>query len=100
MTFLTCNNQKDAQTLLDDINAAYGCPYKAVNGYVMDAWDFVTKSDADDIWGFAKPEARLGKTSEELEAVLTSGYTEHDNKPLGWFNEEFGTDIYNLNKGI
>ncbi len=88
MTFNTWNNRADAQTSLDEINKAYGCPYKATNGYVMDEWDFVTKSDAGDVWGFSRAEARLDKAVEELEAVLVVGSTELAKKPSNWIAEE------------
>ena len=54
----------------------------------METWDNVTKSDAEDKWGFTKPEAQLGKTVEELEAALTAGYTELDNRPSNWIPQE------------
>ena len=88
MTFLTWNNQADSDTSLAAANALYGCKYTASNGYVMDTWDNVTKSNVEEKWGFAKPAARLGRTLEELEAALVSGYTELDNKPLNWIPEE------------
>ena len=88
MTFLTWNNQADADASLAAVNALYGCKYTESSGYIMDTWDNVTKSDAEEKWGFAKPEVRLGKTTEELEAALVSGYTELDNKPLNWIPEE------------
>ena len=88
MTFLTWNNQADADTSLAAVNTLYGCKYSDNKGYVMDTWDNVTKSDAEEKWGFTKPEPRLGKTIEELEAVLIAGYTERDNKPFNWIPQE------------
>jgi len=88
MTFLTWNNQADADASLAAVNASYGCKYTASNGYVMEVWDSVTKSDAEEKWGFAKPEARLQKTIEELEATLVAGYTELSERPSNWIPEE------------
>lgn len=87
MTFLTWNNQADADASLAAVNALYGCEYIADNGYIMSTWDNVTKSDAEDKWGFAKPEARLGKTVGELEAVLVVGYAELSERPSNWITE-------------
>ena len=87
MSFLTWNNQADADASLAAVNAVYGCPY--TNGsYSIDTWDVVAKSDAENKWGFIYPEARLGKTVEELEAALVAGYTEHQNRPNGWVATE------------
>ena len=88
MTFLTWDNQTDADSSLAAVNAGYGCEYTGNTGYIMETWDNVTKSNVEEKWGFAKPEARLGKTIEELEAALVSGYTELDNKPSNWIPEE------------
>lgn len=88
MTFLTWNNQADADSSLAAVNAVYGCEYTGNTGYIMETWDNVTKSDAEDKWGFTEPEAQLGKTVEELEAALTAGYTELDNRPSNWVPQE------------
>ncbi len=88
MTFLTWNNQVDADTSLEAVNALYGCKYTESSGYIMNEWDDVTKSDAEEKWGFTKPEALHGKTIEELKAALVSGYTELDNKPSNWIPAE------------
>ena len=47
MSVLVWNNQGDAAGSLLAINAMYGCPYLAENGYRMDRWDFVVKNDAE-----------------------------------------------------
>jgi len=86
MPFLSWNNQADADTSLAAVNAVYGCPIH--NGYTMTTWDNVTKSDAEDKWGFNKPEERLGKTSAELDAALVAGFTETANRPEDWIPEE------------
>lgn len=88
MTFLTWNNQADADVSLAAVKDVYGCKYTGSNGYIMDIWDNLTKSHVEEKWGFIKPEPRLGKTIEELEAALISGYTELDNIPSNWFPEE------------
>lgn len=88
MTFLTWDNQSDADTSLAAVNTAYGCPIEKANGYIMTTWAVVTKSDAEDKWGFEKPKAVHGKTIEELEAALTAGYTELAERPADWISEE------------
>lgn len=88
MTLLTWDNQSDADTSLAAVNAAYGCPIQKENGYTMIAWTAVTKSNAEDKWGFEKPIATHGKTIEELEAVLVAGYNELAARPSDWLAEE------------
>lgn len=83
MTFLTWNNEQDATDSLAAIDTVYGCSYEGDSGYVMATWDTVTKHDTSDLWGFNAPSPRLGKTQEELDAVLVAGYTEGD-KPSDW----------------
>lgn len=86
--FLTWDNQADAETSIAAVDTVYGCAYTAENGYIMNTWATVTKSDAENKWGFTKPEARLGKTEAELEAVLVVGYTELDSRPEDWATPE------------
>ena len=86
MAFLTWDNQTDADTSIAAIDTVYGCPVQ--NGYKMTTWANVTKSDAENKWGFEKPEARLGKTVVELMAVVTAGYTELSERPSDWFPAE------------
>lgn len=88
MTFLTWNNQADADASLAAVNTLYGCKYTADNGYIMSVWDNVTKSDAEEKWGFAKPEARLGKTVDELMNLLVGDYTEETQSPVDWIADE------------
>ena len=85
MTFLTWDNQTAANTSLAVIDGVYGCPVS--NGYTMTTWAIVTKSDAEEKWGFDKPKAIHGKTIEELEAVLVVGYTELSERPADWTTE-------------
>jgi len=82
MSFLTWNNQADADESLSAVNIVYGCPVQ--NGYMMLTWADVTKSDAENKWGFEKPEVKLGKTIEELEGALVAGYTELAERPSDW----------------
>ena len=84
MTFLTWDNKADADTSLAAVNAAYGCEYTESNSYIMSMWDTVTKSNAEERWGFVKPEALLGKTEEQLISGLVAGYTEEDSIPSDW----------------
>jgi hypothetical protein len=81
--FLSWNNETDANSSLSLINIIYGCPYEE-GGYTMFTWDVVTKSDAENKWGFFKPVPKLGKTQAELDAVLEEGYTEHQQRPSNW----------------
>ena len=85
MTFLTWNNQSDADTSLAAINIVYGCPIQ--NSYKMATWATVTKSEADNKWGFEKPVAKHGATIEDLEATLVAGYTELTERPVDWITE-------------
>lgn len=79
MSFLTWNNEQDAVDSLAALNVVYDCPNDD-----MRIWDVVAKHHTSDLWGFNAPRARLGKTQEELDAVLVAGYTEHDAKPSDW----------------
>jgi len=84
MSFLTWNNQSDARTSLNSVNTEYGCPYVLRNGYRMDQWDFDTKSDARNEWGWFGPEERPGHTEEDLDSKLVPGYTKSPNRPDDW----------------
>ncbi len=86
MTFLTWDNQTDADTSLIAIDSVYGCPID--NGYTMTTWAIVTKSDAEEKWGFDKPKAIHGKTIEELAIALVLGYTELADRPADWITGE------------
>ena len=86
MTFLTWDNQSDADTSLAAVNTVYNCPIQ--NGYTMTTWAVVTKSEADEKWGFDKPKPINGKTTEQLEDALVVGYTELAEKPANWITEE------------
>jgi len=88
MSFLFWNNQKDANDSLFDINSEYGCPYLEENGYKMDEWDIVTKSNAINQWGFFKPETRLGKDSSIFVSKFKPGHTEIENRPNDWYPDD------------
>lgn len=88
MTFLSWDNQSDADDSLAAINTVLGCPYGSENGYQMDTWAVVTKHDTEDLWGFYGVEEVLGKTKAEQMAVITAGYTEDETVPDGWFPVE------------
>lgn len=82
--FLTWNNKADADTSLAAVNTCYGCAYEGDNNYIMASWATGTKSDAAELWGFAAPEERLGKTQAELNDALVAGYTELAEQPSDW----------------
>lgn len=88
MDFLMWDNQADADESLAAVNVVYGCTYEDNKGYRMTTWDVVTKSDAEEKWGFAKPVARIGKLEEELIRALVSGYTEVEKRPSDWLAED------------
>lgn len=90
MSFLTWDNERDCTDSLKALNTEYGCPYILENGYRMDEWDFLTKSDASENWGFFSPQSRSEKTVDNLRTGLISGYTEYDDKPLGWVTDRDG----------
>ncbi len=85
MIFLTWNNKKDAEDSLAAVNAMYGCPYVATNGYKMDRWDSLVKSYVDEVYGFYKPEERLGMRMPDLMPNLIPGYVENDRKPTEFY---------------
>jgi len=87
MTFVVWNNQKAAEDSLAAVNAAYGCPYVAENGYRMDQWDNLISSRNGTQCGFYKPEERLGKEVDDLMAVLVPGFTEYEEKPIEFHPE-------------
>ena len=88
MAFLVWDNQKDAEDSLTAINAMYGCPYVAANGYRMDQWDFFKDSDPAGDYGFYKPEERLGMTMDDLMPALMPGFVEHEKIPEEFEPEE------------
>ncbi len=88
MSFLVWPNQKKADASLIAINAIYGCPYVAENGYRMDQWDFVVKANLSDDYGFFSPEARLGKKWDDLMAVLSPGFIEYTEEPSAFYSED------------
>jgi len=76
MNILTWDNQQDAEDSLALVNATYGCPYEAENGYRADEWARVIKSPFEEAYGFFKPEAKLGCDLDGLMAVLVPGFAE------------------------
>lgn len=76
------------------VDAVYGCPYTAANGYRMDCWDNLVSSRDGNQWGFFKPEARLGKEMPDLMDALVSGYVESEEKPPEFYPEETLTKGY------
>jgi len=88
MSFLVWNNQGDAEDSLTAINTLYGCPYLAENGYRMDRWDFVVKSNTTNDHGFYKPEERLGMKMDDLMVSITPGFIEHEERPEDFKLEE------------
>jgi len=76
MVFLGWENEQDAKDSLAAVHAMYGCPHLAENGYRMDLWDDITKPILGDVYGFFKPEIRLGREMGTLMAVLVPGFTE------------------------
>jgi len=87
MMFLSWDSLKDAEDSLAAIDAMYGCPYVAENGYRMDSWAEIMRPIIDGYYGFSKPEVRLGSELSDLMAVLVPGFTE---KPYN--SEDFHTD--------
>ncbi len=88
MAFLVWNNEDDADDSLAAINAMYGLPFEAENGYKMDQWDVVKESETTSSAGFYKPEERLGQIMDDLMPALTSGFTEHAEIPEEFIPEE------------
>jgi len=86
--FLSWDNEADADNSLVAINATYGCPYVAANGYRMDRWDFVAESNTSEHWGIHEPQARLDKEVDDLMDVLMPGYEEHEEKPDEFYPPE------------
>lgn len=82
--FLTWDNEADALTSLATVNAACDCGA----GKWADRWDYVTKSDAEEKWGFTLPcgavETITSKTAAELIADVVAGYTEILFQPDDW----------------
>lgn len=88
MAFLVWDNEGDADDSLVAINAMYGCPYEAANGYKMDQWDVIKESSTTTNHGFYKPEERLGKEMGDLMSALMPGFTEEDEMPEEFEPEE------------
>lgn len=86
-SFLSWDNQADADNSLVAVEALYVLPYSERNGYFMDRWAVVTKSDVANIWGFYKPENRLGKTVSVLMDRIIGDYTEQSERPNDWVTE-------------
>lgn len=76
MIFLGWANKQDAEASLAAVDAIYGCPYVAENGYRMDNWAHVNKLASADVFGFIKPEARLGCKLDILIVALVPGFSE------------------------
>lgn len=92
MAFLVWNNEDDADDSLAAINGMYGCPYEAENGYKMDRWDDVRESIPAGNYGFFKPEERLGKEIGGLMLVLIPGFTEYEEMPEEFIEEDEDED--------
>lgn len=90
MTFLTWDNQADSEDSLSDVEIVRGNPHTGSNSYNEIKWDDSTKSDAEDLWGWEKPDAPKGRgfTIEDQMAVMRPGYIELDKKPSNWTTEE------------
>ena len=86
MTYLVFNAESAATTALATIEDRYGCPYTS-GSYAMERWDTVTKAASENKWYFKKPQARLGKTVEELMDGITAG-DEIQTLPDGWVVSE------------
>ena len=84
MVFLGWENEQDAKDSLAAIHAMYGCPHLAENGYRMDQWAEITRPTLGTVYGFLKPQIRVGKEMDDLMSVLVPGYTE---KP--YLSEDF-----------
>lgn len=88
MSFIIWDNHHDCETSLNDINLAYGCPYVLPNGYRMDEWDILTKSDTSNEWGFFAPEYRPGMSVDYLRGLLVQPFLEMDERPVDWLPED------------
>ena len=93
MAFLVWDNKNSADDSLNAINAMYGLPFEAANGYRMDRWDFVLPSNTTTDHGFYKPEERLGKEMDDLMPALMPGFTEHEEMPEEFVPEEEEEEI-------
>ena len=93
MGFLVWENEADSQASLAAVNAKYGCPYVALNGYKMDIWDEMTQSQAMDEgvqrenWGWFKPISALGVTQTELMAELVGECEDLPERESDWLGE-------------
>lgn len=88
MAFLVWPSEKEAEDSLMAVNTLYGCPYRAENGYRMDQWDFVIKSRIAEIYGFYKPEERLGIKVVAIMPMLVPGFIESREMPEDFKLEE------------
>lgn len=88
MAFLVWDNEDDAKDSLAAINAMYGLPFEAPNGYRMDQWDVIKESGTTTNAGFYKPEERLNMTMDDLMPALMPGFTEHEELPEEFVPEE------------
>ena len=88
MSFLVWTDKKKADASLIAINAIYGCPYVAENGYRMDQWDFIVKARTTNDHGFFAPEERLGKVLDALMNALSTGYVEYTEEPSAFYSED------------
>jgi len=86
MCWITWDNQQDAEDSLSAVNTFLGCPINLENGYVMQTWAVVSKSDAQDEWGFAHTPERLCSDTD-IDAVIEPGFTRYEQKPSDWTPE-------------
>jgi len=76
MFFLSWDSREKALDSLASVNETYGCPYEAENGYKMNSWAYVEKIYHEEIYGFSKPESRLGRKVDDLMKDVVPGYQE------------------------
>jgi len=77
MKFLIWENEQDAIDSLAAINQDIGCPYIEANSYRMDQWDFVTKSESNEEWGF------FSSAAEHMQNLVGT-FNQVDNRPEDW----------------
>lgn len=82
------STKEDAEASLAAVNAAYGCPLIAENGYRMGTWDVLIQSNDGTEWGFYRPKPMLGKTMGQLMRDLRGGYSVRNTKPSQFFPPE------------
>jgi len=76
MFFLGWDSREKAADSLASVNAVYGCPYVAENGYRMDRWADIRKIYLEETYGFSSPESRLGRKMDDLMKDVVPGYQE------------------------